>query len=119
MKIAVAAENGEVFQHFGKTKQFGVFTVEDGEIASFQVLDASENGHGALAGLLKQNGVAVVICGGIGQGAKDALRENGVELLAGASGSIAHAVKEYLDGRLVHDHTTCGCHHGHDCGGHH
>ena len=30
MKIAVTYENGQVFQHFGKTQQFKMYQVENG-----------------------------------------------------------------------------------------
>ena len=39
MKIAVTYENGQIFQHFGHTAQFKVYTVEDGAILSAEVLD--------------------------------------------------------------------------------
>ena len=39
MKIAVTYENGMVFQHFGHTKQFKVYDVEDGKTASSQIVD--------------------------------------------------------------------------------
>lgn len=29
MKIAVTYDNGEIFQHFGKTKQFKVYQIEE------------------------------------------------------------------------------------------
>lgn len=31
MKVAVTYENGEVFQHFGRTPQFKVYDIENGE----------------------------------------------------------------------------------------
>ncbi|MCR5236968.1 MAG: hypothetical protein K6E34_07175 [Lachnospiraceae bacterium] len=31
MKIAVTYENGEVFQHFGRTLQFKVYDIKNGE----------------------------------------------------------------------------------------
>ncbi len=31
MKIVVTYENGEVFQHFGRTPQFKVYDIENGE----------------------------------------------------------------------------------------
>ena len=34
MKVAAAYENGEVFQHFGHTKQFKVYEIEDGKVVS-------------------------------------------------------------------------------------
>lgn len=31
MKVAVTYENGEVFQHFGRTPQFKIYEIEAGE----------------------------------------------------------------------------------------
>ena len=68
MKIAVTYENGQVFQHFGHTAQFKLYDVENGAIASSQVVDTNGSGHGALAGFLKDHHVDALICGGIGGG---------------------------------------------------
>ena len=68
MKIAVTYENGQVFQHFGHTAQFKLYDVENGAIASSQVVDTNGSGHGALAGFLKDHQVDALICGGIGGG---------------------------------------------------
>ena len=122
MKIAVTSENGQVFQHFGRTQLFELYTVEDGKILAKELLDTSMSGHEALAVLLRQAGVSLLICGGVGTGAQNALRLNGIELVAGASGSTDLAVADYLAGRLLHNplmiHT--GGHHGegHSCGPH-
>ena len=77
MKIAVTTENGTVFQHFGKTKTFTLYTAQDGAITEKALLDAGEAGHSALATLLAENSVDVLICGGIGTGAKEALKSAG------------------------------------------
>ena len=66
MKIVVTFEDGQVFQHFGHTKQFKIYQVQDGKILSEQVVDTNGSGHGALAGVLKTLGADVLICGGIG-----------------------------------------------------
>ena len=67
MKIAVTYDNGEVFQHFGKTEYFKVYEVEDNKVVSSEVISSNGTGHGALAGLLAEQGVNVLICGGIGR----------------------------------------------------
>jgi len=46
MKVAVTYENGEIFQHFGRTPQFKVYEIENGEIKSSQVIDTGETGRG-------------------------------------------------------------------------
>ena len=84
MKIAVTYDNGNVFQHFGRTEFFKVYNVEDNKVVSSEVIGSNGTGHGALAGLLADQDVDVLICGGIGGGAQAALAEAGVELIAGA-----------------------------------
>lgn len=120
MRIAVTFDNGEVFQHFGKTEQFKLYQVEDGKILSSQLLDSNGSGHGALAELLANNGVDVLICGGIGNGAQSALSDAGIEICAGAQGNTDAAVEAYLKGELVNAGVTCDHHHDeeHHCGEH-
>lgn len=123
MKIAVTYENGQVFQHFGHTEQFKIYTVEDGKIVSSEVVDTNGSGHGALAGFLEGHEVSTLICGGIGGGAKNALAEMGIELYAGAAGDADSQVESFLAGSLSYDpNTECNHHHGegHEGGcGHH
>ncbi len=129
LKIAVTYENGEIFQHFGHTEQFKVYTVENDEIIASEVLDTNGSGHGALATLLSGQNVDILICGGIGGGAQMALAEAGIKLYGGVAGNADEAVKALIDGRLAfypdvkcdhhehhHDGEACG---SHGCGGHH
>ena len=93
MKIAVTYDNGNIFQHFGRTESFKVYQVEDGKVVSSEILGSNGTGHGALAGLLADQSVDVLICGGIGGGAQAALQEAGVALCAGAAGGADQAVE--------------------------
>lgn len=129
MRIAVTYENGEIFQHFERTEQFGIYDVENKEVVMKQILSSDGIGHGALAGVLKKAGVDVLICGGIGMGARMALEEAGISLCPGAYGNADEAVKAFLNGTLQFDPDSACDHHGHhedhdcdehehDCGDH-
>ena len=120
MKIAVTYENGEIFQHFGHTETFKVYEVEDGRILGSEIIGSNGSGHGALAKLLNEQGIDVLICGGIGGGAQAALEERGIELCAGAEGDADQAVAAYLRGELHNTGANCDHHHGedHSCGDH-
>lgn len=121
MKIAVTYQNGQVFQHFGRTEYFKIFDTVNGEIINTDILASNGVGHGALAGLLSDGNVDVLICGGLGTGALNALKSAGIEVIAGASGDADTAVKEYLAGNLVSTGSNCNHHHhedGHSCGNH-
>lgn len=117
MKIAVCFENGQIFQHFGHTKTFKIYQIEDNSIQSTLLLDAPESGHGALAGFLQQNGVDTLICGGIGAGARTALANASIQLYPGVTGDADQAVEDLLKSRLVYDpDAQCAdhAHHHHD-----
>ncbi|MBQ7534575.1 MAG: FKBP-type peptidyl-prolyl cis-trans isomerase [Stomatobaculum sp.] len=120
MKIAATYENGNIFQHFGRTEQFKVYEVEDGKVVSSQVIGNDGLGHGALAGLLADQAIDVLICGGLGGGAQSALESAGVKVVAGAAGNADEAVEAYLRGELVSTGANCDHHHGedHECGDH-
>lgn len=123
MKIAVTYENGNVFQHFGRTESFKVYTAEDGKVISSEVISSNGIGHGALADLLAQQDIDVLICGGMGAGAKNALMNAGITVCSGAQGDADQAVEAYLKGELTSADITCDHHdhHGedHECCGEH
>ena len=121
MKLAVPYENGNVYQHFGHTEQFKIYTIEDDTILSSEVVPTLGSGHGALAGFLQNLGVDTMICGGIGMGAKNALAEAGVQLYGGVSGNADVAVQNLLAHTLAYNSDiTCNHHHegNHDCNSH-
>ncbi len=124
MKIAVTYENGQIFQHFGHTEQMKIYETNDSEILSSQVVDTNGSGHGALAGFLRDLGVEVLICGGIGRGAQMALAEAGIKLYGGCVGEADRAVQNLLDHTLMYNPNVRCNHHGeghdcgHDCGSH-
>lgn len=121
MKIAVTYDNGTVFQHFGRTEEFKVYEVEGREVISSEIISSSGSGHSALAGILADQGIDLLICGGIGGGAQAALEEAGIGLVAGAQGNTDEVVEAFLRGELTS--TGANCHHhdheeGHSCGEH-
>ena len=120
MKIAVTYDNGNVFQHFGRTESFKVYDIEDAKVVSSEIIGSNGQGHGALAGVLASENIDVLICGGIGGGAQAALAEAGIKVCSGASGNTDEAVEAYLAGELESAGTNCDHHNheeGHGCGG--
>ena len=120
MTIAVTYENEMIYQHFGHTAQFKVYQVDDGKVVSSLVVDTNGFGHGALAGFLFNNGIDILICGGIGAGAQMALAQAGIKLYGGVSGDADEAVEAFLAGALDYNPNVRCNHHGegHTCGNH-
>ncbi len=120
MRIAVTYEDGRVFEHFGHSQRFKVYNIQEGKITSAAVVNTNGTGHGALANLLKNGEINLLICGGIGSGAQQALAQAGIQWFGGVQGDADQAVKDYLQGKLDFDPSaTCNHHgedHNHQCG---
>lgn len=119
MKIAMPTLDGAVFQHFGQSKEFTIFDVQDHKILETKKIDTSDSGHGALAVRLKENDVKLLICGGIGGGAISALTENNIEVLPGVDGLAQEAIIKYLSGEKIGNLEARCNHHGEDHVCHH
>lgn len=122
MRAAVTYDNGKVFQHFGKTAQFLVADIEGEDVRNEQLLSTNGSGHGALAVLLKQWNIDTLICGGIGQGAVNALNEQGISIIRGVNMDARMALQAFARHALADDPSILCTHHdheeGHDCGSH-
>lgn len=112
MRIAVTYEAGEIFQHFGHTENFKLYDVQDGKVIDSKVVGTNGSGHGALAVLLSECDVNVLICGGIGGGAQVALAEAGIQLYGGVSGDADAAVEAFLKQELNYNPDVKCNHHG-------
>ena len=110
MRIAVTYEEGQVFQHFGHTEAFKLYEVENGLVTDTSVIGNDGAGHHALADLLKEKGVDVLICGGLGEGAKEALDRAGIQVVSGAEGQADEAVAAFLQGNLESKGVNCDHH---------
>jgi len=113
MKIAIPNNGSMVNQHFGMSKSFVIATIEDKKILSVEEISAAElaHQHQGLADLLQKQGATVVITGGIGGGAISGLKQNGLEVITGASGEYDKVIEEYINGTLEDKNVTCN-HHG-------
>ena len=112
MKIAATYDSGNIFPHFGRTETFKIYEVKDGSVLSSEVIGTNGVGHEALAGLLADLGVSLLICGGMGQGAQEALSEAGIVMITGAEGNADEAVEAFLRGELTTQGVNCDHHHG-------
>jgi Uncharacterized conserved protein len=118
MRIAVTYENGQVFQHFGHTERFKVYDVENGKVTVSTIVNTDGSGHGALADILKKINVDTLICGGLGDGARRALNEAGIQVFGGVSGDADKAAEAFLAGSLGFDPNASCSHHGENHEGH-
>lgn len=121
MRIAFPNENGQINQHFGRSREFAVLEVENRRIVSEKVVSAEtfRHDHQGLADLLAGEKAEVVVVGGIGPYALEALEQKGLKVIAGISGDIRAAAEKCARGELVSTGAVCGHHHHSHGHGHH
>lgn len=119
VKIAVPydTETGKVFQHFGHTEVFKIYTIINSDVVGTELVDTNGQGHSALSAFLKEQQVQFVMCGGIGSGAIHALEEYGIQVFGGVDDDADDSISELLAGILLYDPDVQCSHHGDgDCG---
>ncbi len=112
MKIAVAADGGQVTQHFGHCEQFHIYTGEKGAIVSEETVQNPGHKPGFLPNFLGDLGVRVIISGGMGGGAVEIFNSRDIEVVVGASGSARQAAEAWLRGELSSTGAVCHQHSG-------
>jgi len=117
MRIAIPLTDGRLSAHFGHCQQFALVEADP---VSKQVLAQSSvvpppHEPGLLPRWLHQQGVQVVIAGGMGRRALDLFAQNGIAVHAGAAGGTPEELaRAYVNGALAggipscgHDHSQC------------
>ena len=67
MKIAMPYQDGVLLEHFGRAKEFIIYNVSDLDPVTSEVIAPEDLSHAAVARVLKEHGVDVVLCGSIGE----------------------------------------------------
>lgn len=119
-KIAVPTKsNNEIDEHFGHCEFYKIYTVsDDKQILSVEKMD-SPQGCGCksnIANIFQQEGISLMLAGGIGDGAINKLNAAGVKVLRNCGGNVDTLVKQYLAGLVIDGGNNCNAHeHGHEC----
>jgi predicted Fe-Mo cluster-binding NifX family protein len=110
MRYAVPVSDGIISPHFGHCEYFAFFDVEEQsrEITGKENIPSPEHQPGLLPAWLAQNGVNIVIAGGMGPRAVDIFNQNGISVVIGAAESDPEqAVISHLKGALATGDNIC------------
>lgn len=108
--IAVPVAGGALCAHFGHCEQFAIFDVDTSkqEILKTRYLDPPAHEPGTLPRWLHDQGVNLVIAGGMGWRAQDIFKSQDIDVIVGApAGSAADLVQTYLAGELQPGNNLC------------
>jgi len=110
MKIAIPLAAGRLCMHFGHCEQFALVDVADNDGHTMQTTLTTPPPHepGLLPRWLHEQGVTLVIAGGMGHRAQQLLRQSGVEVVVGAPAEPPEVlVSAYLSDTLECGGNTC------------
>ena len=116
MKVAVTydLDSRMIFQHFGETQYFKIYTIEDGKIVDKIVLDCDGKSHTELVDLLADRGINAIVCGGLGFHAVNLLESQGITVYAHNMGDADEIMKDFVEGEISPNNQGhqcgCGCH---------
>ena len=121
MKVAVPTREGRVDDHFGHCDHYTIFTIEDKQVISREVM-ASPQGCGCKSGIaadLEKMGVEVMLAGNMGEGALNKLSAHNIRVIRGCRGDIEAVVSGFLAGFILDSGVGCSAHaEGHECAHH-
>ncbi|MCK5130696.1 MAG: NifB/NifX family molybdenum-iron cluster-binding protein [Candidatus Sabulitectum sp.] len=108
MRIAIPMADGALCMHFGHCSTFALVNVEENKVTATSEVVPPPHQPGLLPPWLAEQGVTMVIAGGMGSRAQTLFTQSGIEVVTGASGKGAREIVEnYLGGTLKTVENTC------------
>ena len=115
-KFAIPTLAGKSCAHFGHCRSFAVVEVNAAEMGAVQFLDPPAHQPGTYPRFLADQGVNIVIAGGMGTMAQNLFRENNIEVHMGVGvEEPAALVAQFLRNELQTGDNLCN----HDSDDHH
>eukprot|EP00828_Plagiopyla_frontata_P034519 TRINITY_DN4493_c0_g1_i8.p5 TRINITY_DN4493_c0_g1~~TRINITY_DN4493_c0_g1_i8.p5 ORF type:complete len:263 (+),score=54.28 TRINITY_DN4493_c0_g1_i8:734-1522(+) len=107
MKIAIAINGKEVSGHFGHCEGYVVYFVEKDAVLKQEFLPYPGHKPGFLPAFLKEQGVNIIIAGGMGETAQDLFKENQIEVVVGVQGNCEEVLQRFIKGELKSTGSVC------------
>ncbi len=98
--------------HFGHTKEFAIYVVDGLTVKEIKFVTPPPHEPGVLPVFLGEQGIDVIVTGGMGQMAVNLFNRQGIDVILGANGSIEANLSEYVGGSLESTGSSCTHEHG-------
>ncbi|MDD2192760.1 MAG: NifB/NifX family molybdenum-iron cluster-binding protein [Bacteroidales bacterium] len=113
--IAIPMDNGVLSQHFGHCETFYLASINGNSVVKEWYVTTPAHEPGLYPIWLKEQGVDIVIAGGMGKKAYDLFIQNGIEVHTGAESQTPQlAVKAFLENTIHFSNNICE-NHMHTC----
>ena len=101
MKVAIPTFNSRVSPRFDFAAKVLIATIENGSIVGREHFSLTNLNTIRRSSLLREQGVTVVICGGISNFSVRLLSENGIEVIPLIAGELEDVLEQFVMGHLV------------------
>jgi predicted Fe-Mo cluster-binding NifX family protein len=108
MRVAISADDSNgldsvVSPHFGRCPYYVLVDLDGQEVSQVNVVENPAYGQhrpGQVPGFINSHGANVMLAGGMGRRAIAFFQQYGIETATGATGTVRHALEQYLGGVL-------------------
>jgi len=108
MRVAISADDSNgldsvVSPHFGRCPYYVLVDLDGREVSRVSAVENPYYGHhqpGQVPGFIQSQGGNVMLAGGMGQRAIGFFQQYDIQAVTGASGTVRHALEQYLGGVL-------------------
>jgi len=108
MRVAISADDSNgldsvVSPHFGRCPYYVLVDLDGREVSRVSAVENPYYGRhqpGQVPGFIQSQGGDVMLAGGMGQRAIGFFQQYGIQAVTGASGTVRHALEQYLGGVL-------------------
>jgi predicted Fe-Mo cluster-binding NifX family protein len=108
MRVAISADDSSgldsvVSPHFGRCPYYILVDLEGREVMQVAAVSNpyyGQHGPGVVPDFIRSQGAHVMLTGGMGRRAIGFFGQYGIEAVTGASGTVRHALEQYLGGLL-------------------
>ncbi len=107
MKLCIATSDGQVAEHFGYCQEFTIFDIQDKKIVNKQAIENPGHKPGFLPNFLHQQGVTIMVSGGMGQSALNIFESHNIKVVTGLKGSVDDIAKSCIEGSLEGSSSAC------------
>ncbi len=106
--FAIPTQNGKLCAHFGHCEKFAIVSTEEDKIVNIDFLTPPMHQPGAYPKFLADNGVSVIISGGMGVKAQDLFTQNNIEVCMGVGAESPELlVEQFINGQLSTGENLC------------
>ncbi len=108
MRVAISADDSNgldsvVSPHFGRCPYYVLVDLDGREVSRVSAVENPYYGHhqpGQVPDFIQSQGADVMLAGGMGRRAIGFFQQYGIQAVTGASGTVRHALEQYLGGVL-------------------